>query len=111
MRVVASTGRSLAMSPELSAGDVGEVTVVARLAPELAIGVVKICALRDKAPSMWLPLQFSFGRRTVERRDSSLPFFDESEPGLVRLVAVPRQLPRYLLQEMLSHFRNDPSEA
>ena len=38
-RGVASNGRSLAMSLEFSVRDVGEVTVGARLAPELAVGV------------------------------------------------------------------------
>ena len=52
---VASTGRSLTMSPELSVGDVGEAAVGARIAPELAIGGVESCAWQYKAPSTRLP--------------------------------------------------------
>ena len=56
VRGVAYTGRSLVMSTESSIGEVGEVTVGARLTPELAVRVVKSCALQYEAPSIRLPL-------------------------------------------------------
>ena len=66
---VATTGRSLAMSLELSVGGVRDFTVGNRLTPELAVGVGKRCALRDEAISVRLPSRLSFeaadGRATV----------------------------------------------
>ena len=58
---VTSTGHSLVMSLELSAGDMGEITVGTRPNPEFAVGAVKICELRDEAPSTRLPSQLSVG--------------------------------------------------
>ena len=59
VRGVASTVRSLEMSPELSVGDVGKASVSARLAPELSVGGVEICALQDEGPLTWLTSRFS----------------------------------------------------
>ena len=58
---VASTGRSLTMSPELSFRVVREAAVGARLASESAAGGVEIRARRDEATSMRLPSRLSAG--------------------------------------------------
>ena len=70
VRGLASTGHSLAMSPELSVGDVVEVVVGARLSPELAVAVVEICAQGEKAPSTRMPSRLSVG--TVDGRVKQL---------------------------------------
>ena len=56
-----STGRPLAMSPELSVKDMGKAAVSSRLAPVLSFGGVDSRALNNDAPSTQLPLQLSVG--------------------------------------------------
>ena len=70
VRGVATTGCSLAMSPELSVGGVGEVAMGAGIPPELAVGVVKGYAPQDEAPSVRLPSRLSF--RVVDSRATGL---------------------------------------
>ena len=50
-------------------------------------------------------------KKKVDRSDYSIPLCEDSESGLVILAAMPRQLPRSLLQEMPLCFRNDPLET
>ena len=50
-------------------------------------------------------------RQTVERGDSSLPFFGESGSLQTRLIDVPRQPPRFPLRETPFCLRNDTSEV
>ena len=79
-------------------GDMGAAVLGARLAPELAVKGVEICARRDKESSTRLPLWLSVGAADVRvMRIFSLPFCDESVLGSESLAAVPRRLPRSLL--------------
>ena len=54
---------------------------------------------------------YLWGKRKVDQSDYSIPFCEDSESGSVILAAMPRQLPRSLLQEMPLCFRNDPLET
>ena len=96
VQVFTSTGHSLVIPLELSVRGVGGVTVGARLTPELSIRIVKAVCCETKRLQCGYLRDCLLGRRTVEQSEASLPFYEESEWELVRLVAMPRQLPRSL---------------
>ena len=110
VQVFTSTGHSLVIPPELSVRGVGGVTVGARLTPELSIRIVKAVCCETKRLQCGYLRDYLLGRWTVEQRDSSSPLCEESESGSVCLVTLTRQMPMSL-QDMMSRFRNDTSEA
>ena len=110
VRGVASTGRSLAMSPELSVRDVGEDDVGARLPRNYPLGEWKaVCCVTRRLQHGYLR-NYPSGQRTVDRGNSSLPFCEESGSRSVSLAVLLWQLPKSPLREMPSCFWNDMLE-